>query len=236
MVPDAKQPAVPVSVIIPTLNEEKDLVATLDALARARGPIEVIIVDGGSQDRTLEVARRPGVRTLTAARGRGIQLKAGAQEARGGVLWFLHADTVPPPDACERIVAALRDPGVVAGYFTLRFDGPRKAAGFLTRLYPWLRWLGLCYGDSAIFVRREDYDHVGGFQPYPIFEDVDLLRRLRRRGRLLRVPATVVTSSRRFEGRSFAYVFGGWCLLQLLYWLGVPPERLGRVYRPIRGR
>ncbi|HJT77018.1 MAG TPA: hypothetical protein VJ739_07415, partial [Gemmataceae bacterium] len=129
----------------------------------------------------------------------------------------------------------LRRPGVVGGYFRIRFDGPTRAAHFLTGLNPHLNRLGLCYGDAALFVRRGSYDAVGGFRPWPLFEDLDLVTRLRHRGRVLRLASTVLVSSRRFEGRRFAYVLGGWAALQGLYWLGVRPATLARLYRPIRG-
>jgi hypothetical protein len=150
------------------------------------------------------------------------------------VLWFVHADTVPPPDGADRIREALRRPAVVGGNFTLRFSGPTTAARFLTWLYPHLGRFGLCYGDSALFVRRTDYERAGGFPPLPLFEDLDLVRRLARRGRFRRLPAEVVTSSRRFAGRSFVLTFLRWSVLQLLYWLGVSPGLLARAYAPIR--
>jgi cellulose synthase/poly-beta-1,6-N-acetylglucosamine synthase-like glycosyltransferase len=164
-------------------------------------------------------------------------MHAGAGIARGDVLWFLHADTIPPPDAPAQILNALRrDPKIVGGNFAISFDGTRLAARFLTWLYPQLRKLGLCYGDSAIFVRASAYRAVGGFKPFPIFEDLDLVRRLKRRGRLVHLGAQVVTSSRRFEGRSFAFTFARWSFLQMLYWLGVNPHTLSRLYAPIRRR
>jgi GT2 family glycosyltransferase len=162
-------------------------------------------------------------------------MHAGALASRGDILWFLHADTLPPEDATDRIREVLADPMTVAGHFALRFDGDRRAARLLTWVYPRLRYLGLCYGDSGIFVRREVYERVGGFRPYPIFEDLDLLARLRRQGRVARLPAAVVTSSRRFEGRSFTLTFAWWTALQILYWAGVPPRHLGRLYAQIRG-
>lgn len=219
------------SVVIPALNEARDIGATLDALQAMSGSVEVIVVDGGSRDGTVEILRERGVRVIESERGRGRQLHTGACAARGEVLWFLHADTHAPADAAEHIRAALSDARTVGGNFQIRFDGERRAARFLTWLYPQLGRLGLCYGDSGIFVRREAYESSGGFQPFPIFEDLDLLRRLRRAGRMARVPATVVTSSRRFEGRSFALTFARWSVLQTLYWLGVHPRRLGRMYK-----
>jgi rSAM/selenodomain-associated transferase 2 len=225
---------VALSIIIPTLNEARSIGATLDAVREVRGPVEMIVVDGGSHDGTFEILRERGVRVILSERGRGLQMHAGACAARGSVLWFLHADTLPPPDAAERIDKALSETEVVGGNFSIRFDGERPAARFLTWLYPKLRKLGLCYGDSAIFVRRDAYERVGGFKPFPIFEDLDLVRKLRRVGRMAHVPATIITSSRRFEGRSFAFTFARWSALQLLYWLGVHPRTLGRMYAPVR--
>ena len=222
------------SIVVPVLNEASTINETLSVLLTAVGPGEVIVVDGGSTDETVALARRPGVRVLTAPRGRGSQLHAGGAAATGDVVWFLHADTLPPPGAAAHIAAALADPRTVAGNFRIRFAGDFAAARFLTRLYRYLGWIGLRYGDSGYFARRADYVAVGGFRPFPIFEDLDLMRRLRMRGRFVRARATVVTSSRRFEGRPFVGVFARWAILQGLYWLGVSPVRLGRLYHHVR--
>jgi rSAM/selenodomain-associated transferase 2 len=224
------------SIVIPTLNEALALGKTLDVVAKLRGSFEVIVVDGDSDDATVAIARAHGVRVLRNQRGRGIQLHAGACAARGDVLWFLHADTHPAVDAIDHIRETLREPAVVGGHFDVWFDGRRRAARFLTRLYPHLGRFGLCYGDSALFVRRRDYSAIGGFRPFPLFEDLDLVRRLKERGRFVRVPSTVVASSRRFEGRSFLVTFAAWVALQLMFSVGVHPRTLGRLYGPIRGR
>lgn len=222
------------TIVIPTLDEERAIGATLDAVARVRGDVEAIVVDGGSTDATREIVASRGVRLVAAPRGRGAQMLEGARHASGDAIWFLHADTRPPEEGAERIAAALEDPRVVAGNFEIVFDGPTREARTLTRIYPQLRWLGLCYGDSGIFVRREAYEAVGGMRAYPIFEDLDLVRRLKRRGRYVRLPSAVVTSSRRFEGRSFTWTFARWTAMQSLYWLGVSPHTLARWYAPIR--
>jgi rSAM/selenodomain-associated transferase 2 len=223
------------SIIIPALDEATSIGATLDAAARVGCDAEVVVVDGGSADETVRVALLRGARVLTAARGRGSQMHAGALASSGEVLWFLHADTLAPADACERIAEALRDSRAVGGNFQIRFDGSRRAARFLTWLYPRLRRLGLAYGDSGFFVRRAAYERAGGFRDFPIFEDLELLRALWRQGRFVQADACVVTSSRRFEGRSFALTFARWSLLQCLYWLGVSPHALARFYAHVRG-
>lgn len=225
------------SIIIPTLNEARSISSILETVARVRGDKEVIVVDGGSTDETVKIARLRGAQVVLSERGRGPQMHRGARVARGEVLLFLHADTSLPLDALEQINDALaRDEGAVGGNFNIRFDGERYAARFLTWLYPQLRKLGLCYGDSAIFVRASAYEEVGGFLPLPLFEDVDFMQRLGKHGRTVHLPAAVITSSRRFEGRTFAFTFARWSILQGLYWMGVPPRLLNRLYAPVRGR
>ncbi|MCA1602116.1 MAG: glycosyltransferase family 2 protein [Acidobacteria bacterium] len=168
------------SIIIPALNEARCIGATLDAISQLSGRVEMIVVDGGSDDDTREISSARGAKVITSGRGRGMQMHRGACVAQGSVLWFLHADTIVPGDSIDLIVEALRDTQVVAGNFEVQFEGPGGAARFMTWLYPQLRGLGLSYGDSAIFVRREAYSLTGGFKSLPIFEDLDLLRALRR--------------------------------------------------------
>ncbi|MGH8018617.1 MAG: glycosyltransferase [Opitutaceae bacterium] len=169
---------------------------------------------------------------IPSERGRGRQMHAGALAARGDVLWFLHADTVMRCAGAAQIASAFEDPRVVAGNFRLHFDGPSRGARFLNALYPRLALLGLRYGDSGLFVHRTAYTRAGGFRPLPIFEDLDLLRRVRRLGRMVTLPGPLCTSSRRFESRAFAPVFARWVGMQVLYWTGCNPMRLGRWYYP----
>jgi rSAM/selenodomain-associated transferase 2 len=223
-----------VSIIVPVLNEEAQIAATLRALRQLSGDKEIIVADGGSADRTIELARSQNVRVIQASRGRGPQMHAGALASTGDVLWFVHADTIPPPAALCNIADALADARVAGGNFGLLFDGPSRAARQLTAIYPVLRRLGLCYGDSGIFVRREVYGKIGGFRPLALFEDLDLLRRVRRAGLFVHLPSRLVTSSRRFEQRNFALMWLHWTTLQLLYWAGVSPNWLARWYAHTR--
>jgi rSAM/selenodomain-associated transferase 2 len=224
-----------VSIIVPTLNEEAHIIATLNALQQLSGDKEVLVVDGGSTDATVPLARSRGVTVLEAPKGRGPQMHAGALAAAGSVLWFVHADTIPPPGALREINRALEDESVVGGNFGLLFDGCSRAARQLTAIYPVLRLLGLCYGDSGIFVRKRVYEQIGGFRALALFEDLDLLRRLRRTGQFAHLSCSILTSSRRFEQRNFGLVWLHWTSLQLLYWCGVSPNRLARWYRHARG-
>jgi len=222
-----------VSVIIPTLNEEIALPRLLAALRLMNDPVEIVVADGGSSDRTADISTSADHWAST-AKGRGLQQCAGAAMATGEVLWFLHADSIPNANAVAAINRALSNPATLGGNFTLRFDGHGPAARTLSRIYPLLRPLGLCYGDSGIFVRREIYEAIGGFRPLPLFEDVDLVRRLRRAGRFERLSCVINTSCRRFEHRNFLGMFAQWTVLQILYWLGVSPDWLARCYAPIR--
>jgi rSAM/selenodomain-associated transferase 2 len=223
------------SVIIPTLNEEGSIDLTLRALVRMGGNIEVIVADGSSNDATTEIARRFGAQVVPSGGGRGIQMHCGARVARGEILLFLHADTLIPPDAAEQIAEAFAsDPNAVGGNFGIRFDGEGRAARLMTWLYPKLGKLGLYYGDSGIFVRASVYKQMGGFKEFPIFEDLDFVHRLESEGRTVHLPVAVITSSRRFEGRSFLFTFARWSILQGLYWLGVSPHSLRKLYAPVR--
>lgn len=214
------------TVVIPTLNEAARLPTLLAGLPN----LDIVVADGGSTDATCAIALQHGAKVIQTPRGRGLQLRAGAQAAAGDVLWFVHADTRVPPGAATAIAAALAQPTVGAGNFSLRFEGDSRGARWLTWLYPRLRRLGLCYGDSGIFVRRVVYEQAGGFAPHPLFEDLDLVRRLRRLTRFVHLPLELVTSARRFES-GFGRQFAQWCVLQLLFWLRVPPALLARWYR-----
>lgn len=222
------------SIVVPALNEEFQIMETLRALQGLEGLKEIIVVDGGSTDRTADLVAAQGVKLLRSTRGRGPQMHTGALQATGEVLWFVHADTSPPRHALLEIENALENPEVVGGNFGLVFDGTSRAARQLTAIYPHLRRLGLCYGDSGIFVRRSCYAAIGGFAPLALFEDLDLLRRLKKIGRFVHLQCRVVTSSRRFEKHSFALMWIHWTALQVLYWLGVPANWLARWYRHTR--
>lgn len=222
-----------ISIIVPTLNEATTMRDLAASLGRLRGEFEVIVCDGGSADATVETARQCGLRVIEAPRGRGPQMNAGAQLAKGETLLFLHADTRLPEDAPALVADALTDDRVCGGNFNLIFGGDTREAWLMTRIYPFLRLGGMIYGDSAIFVRRGVFDRLGGYREYPIFEDCDLYRRMRCVGRFVRLNACATTSSRRFEGR-FIRTFALWSSMQALYWLGVNPNLLDRLYKPLR--
>ncbi len=227
------------SVIVPTLNEEKAVKKMLDALSRLINVDEIIIVDGGSADKTLEIIenypfKKPMKLIKLGEANRGKQLHEGAKQASGDIFWFLHADTLPVQGCGRHIKNFMRNKHVVGGNFELIFEGKTRWAHFLTRLYPKLRSLGLIYGASAMFARRATYEKTGGFRDLPLFEDVDLYRRLKRRGNFVYVRFPITTSSRRFENSSFLWTFTKWSLFQGLYWLRFPPRILAKRYKIIR--
>ena len=159
----------------------------------------------------------------------------GAQAARGQTLLFLHADTIAPSNLVMQIIEALlSDETALGGNFDVRFDGTSRAASFMTWLYPKLGNLGLYYGDSGIFVRASIYNEIGGFNSFPLFEDLEFMKRLKKRGRMIHLPVELVTSARRFEGRRFPFTFARWSILQALYWIGVSPRTLNKLYAPLR--
>jgi rSAM/selenodomain-associated transferase 2 len=228
-----------ISVIIPTFNEEFSIGKTLDALSRLINVAEIIVVDGGSTDKTVEIVEnyRSSKKielVKTAQANRGWQLNEGTKHASGDVFWFVHADTRPVQGCAKQIKELMRYEEIVGGNFKIIFDGDGFWARFLTRLYPQLRSIGLVYGDSAFFVRRTIYEKIGGFRDLPLFEDVDLYKRLLKKGQFVYIDLPVTTSSRRFENRSFLRTFIIWSVFQGLYWFGVPPRLLAKKYAPVR--
>ena len=228
-----------ISVVIPALNEAARLPRLLRALRAEPVDCETIVVDGGSEDRTAEAAHAAGATlVLSAPRGRGRQIAAGAAAARGSALLFLHADSAFPPGGLLALEALLRDrPEVVGGNYRLVFDGEDGFSRWLAGFYAAIRALGFWCGDSGIFVRRACYDALGGVRPIAVMEDYDLVRRIKRAGPtvcLAEPPLT--TSSRRFEGRRPPGIVLGWVRIHLLYWMGVSPERLALLYDSERRR
>jgi rSAM/selenodomain-associated transferase 2 len=226
-----------ISVIIPVLNEERRIAQRLQELSSMEPLRELLVVDGGSTDATVERARAfPRVTVLSAPRGRASQMNAGAQAATGSVLLFLHADVALPPDAPRHITTALEDSRVVAGAFKTWTvdDVGRSRLGLLLHLADLRsRYTRYPYGDQALFVRAEAFRAVGGFPQQPLMEDLELSQRLWKLGRIRTVDARVTVSGRRFLARPVFYflAINGF---PLLYKLGVSPHTLLRLYQHVR--
>jgi rSAM/selenodomain-associated transferase 2 len=223
-----------ISVIVPAFNEEKSIAATLMELQCLK-PEEIIIVDGGSSDRTREICQRFGVELYLSRCGRASQMNFGAQRAGGDVLLFLHADTRLPPSAFEDIRAALQDRRVLGGRFDLQLDSPRpllKLIGFMISLRSRLSKVGT--GDQAIFVRRQVFAELGGYPDIPLMEDVAFSRALKRRGAVACLHTRVVSSARRWEMDGIWRTVVKMWTLKTLYLLGISPIRLKRYYGDTR--
>jgi rSAM/selenodomain-associated transferase 2 len=218
-----------ISVILPTFNEAASLPQAIES-ARAGGPVEVIVVDGGSTDGTLTAARGGADQVVHSRRGRASQLNAGAGVANGSILLFLHADTTLAPGALAAVRRAMERPAV-GGAFTLRIGEARGAL----KLISWgsnlrSRFLGLTYGDQALFVGREVFRSLGGFRSLPITEDADFVRRLQRAGRMELIDLPVRTSARRWRAHGIVRTtFANSCAV-MLFKLGVPAPRIRRIY------
>lgn len=221
-----------ISFVIPTLEEERAVGGAVRSAWEA-GADEVIVADGGSRDGTAREAKRQGARVVRSVPGRGRQLNVGAQAAGGDVLCFLHADARLAPGAANAIREALRDERVVGGNFRIRF-GRSKHARFLAAFYHVIRQVRMYYGDSALFCRSGAFAAAGGFPPFPIMEDLAFAQRLHRLGRMAYLEGPVHASPRRWEQGGIAQAWASWIVIQTLYFLHVPPERLALLYRHIR--
>ena len=220
------------SIIVPVLDEEARIGAALSALApcRARGA-EVIVADGGSRDRTVEIARPLADRVIAAPRGRGTQMNEGAAAAGGGMLLFLHADTVLPPEADVLVLEGIRDTARQWGRFDVRIEGRSPLLAVISGFMNWRsRTTGIATGDQAMFVTRAAFTAAGRFPDIPLMEDVALSKRLKRVSRPLCLTARVIVSGRRFDERGAARMILLMWRLRLEYWLGVPPAVLARRY------
>lgn len=222
------------SVVIPALNAAQTLSSCLGRLDRAH---EVIVVDGGSSDDTVRIAEAQGASWLPSQRGRGVQLRSGADAASGDWLLFLHADTLLGSGWSDAVQRHMSSEAASAGYFRFRLQSDAWQARLVeagVRIRA--RALGLPYGDQALLISRDLYDRIGGYRPLPLLEDVDLVRRLGRR-RLRQLPADALTSAKRWQedgwfARSARNVA---CLA--LYRAGVSPERIASLYAaPVRSQ
>ncbi|HSO61513.1 MAG TPA: TIGR04283 family arsenosugar biosynthesis glycosyltransferase [Desulfobacterales bacterium] len=219
------------SVIIPALNEAGEIGGTVSALSKTAAA-EIVVVDGGSRDATVAIAAAAGARILRSPPPRAVQMNAGAAAARGDILIFLHADTRLPDDFAHQVTSTLAAPGVCAGAFHLHIDATTHGLRLIERAANWrAHFLQLPYGDQALFMPMGTFWELAGFRPLAIMEDFEMLRRLRRRGRVALAPGVAATSARRWQQQG---ILKTWLLNQWLiaaYHLGVSTDRLARWYR-----
>jgi len=223
-------------VVIPALNEAEHITATL-ASALAGRPREILVVDGGSIDDTIQRAGESGATVVTSLPGRARQMNAGAAQATGNVLVFLHADSLLPGDWLEVVSDTLRYTEVAGGAF-----GFRVAPNFPgSRILEWTtnlrsRWLQKPYGDQALFMKRSSFEELGGFADLPIMEDYEFIGRLKKQGRIVTTTANVLTSARRWRRLGLFQTMLINTLVIAGYHLGISPTSLARHYQPTARR
>lgn len=220
-----------ISIIIPTLNESKNIKATLDSTQAARN-VEVIVVDGGSEDNTIDIAESLGVKVIAGYQNRACQMNAGAMNATGDILLFLHADTLLPVNFDAMIRNALQQPQIVAGAFALRINSPQAGLRLVEWGVKWRsKWLQMPYGDQGIFITKEKFHDVGGFPELPIMEDFELIRHLKTAGKIAFVPVPVITSPRRWLKKGILQTTLINQFVIIAYFLGVSPQKIRSWYR-----
>ncbi|BAZ07898.1 TIGR04283 family arsenosugar biosynthesis glycosyltransferase [Calothrix sp. NIES-3974] len=220
-----------ISIIIPTLNEAGNIDTTLKSVLGGEN-IEIIVVDGGSDDKTLEIVQQFPVQAMVSAPGRATQMNRGTEVAKGDIFLFLHADTQLPPGYDTMVRNALAIKGTVAGAFALQIDAPQ----YSLRLIEWgvkmrSQFFQFPYGDQAIFLTRDIFFQVGMFPTVPIMEDFILVRTLQRLGKITLIPVPVVTSARRWLSRGILKTTLINQMIIFGYFLGVSPQILHRLYQ-----
>lgn len=224
------------SIIIPVLNEGERLAATLDALAplRALG-VEIVVVDGGSRDATVQRARLRASKVISAPRGRATQMNAGAEKATSDILLFLHGDTLLPSDADHVLLKGLEASGRAWGRFDVQIDSKSPLLRIVSRMMnARSRLSGIATGDQAIFVKRDAFQKVGGFPAIELMEDIALCKLLKRIGPPLCLRERVITSARRWEKRGVLRTILLMWRLRLAFFFGADPKELAQLYGHVR--
>lgn len=221
-----------ISVIIPTLNEEACIRRCIESVRSAAAGCEIIVADGGSTDRTGEIAEScPKVQLVRSEAGRGNQMNRGATHAQGDVLLFLHADTTLEEGWHDDIAAALRNHEISGGAFTFAINNQMRRYR-IVEAWVWMRCriFSLPYGDQAIFIKRSFFEKLGGYKNLPLMEDVDLVTRMKKLGRITILQNRALTSGRRWVSKGLIRTAAINQITMLLYLLGVSPHKLARFY------
>lgn len=224
-----------ISIIIPAINEADHIANTIESIGPGNKK-EVIVVDGGSKDHTVEIAKSLGAKVITSAPPRARQMNRGADQATGEILVFLHADTRLPEKFEIVIFNSFKHPKMVAGAFELRMDSSMPGLRLIERLANWRsRCLKMPYGDQAIFISSKVFHEIGGFPDIPIMEDFELIRRLRKQGNIVTAPAPVFTSARRWQNFGILKTTVINQIVIAAYVMGIAPEVIARWYGRSKG-
>ncbi len=221
-----------ISVVIPTLNEESHIAKTLQSVFRQDGDYEVYVVDGGSTDNTVAIAKRYTT-VINSKRGRAIQMNAGAKLCKGDILLFLHADTILSDNAFRELRKRMKDDTVSGGSFYIAFDADNfilRGVSFITRF----NFSLFHFGDQGIFVRRDVFQKLHGYKNMPIMEDYDFYKRLRKQGKVILVRMPVISSARRFIKKGVIRQLLINKFVVLAYWAGVDIQTIKRFYDDMR--
>lgn len=221
-----------ISVIIPTLNEEDNIERCIRGIKKEDAGCEIIVADGGSTDRTVEIAGADeGIKVIRTGKGRGLQMNEGAAAAAGEILLFLHADTRLEEGWSSALLPSLKDRSVAGGAFTFKVDSPERHYRLIES------WVSLrCsifklpYGDQGIFVRRDVFECIGGYREIPLMEDVDIIERVRKAGRIAILDKKAFTHHRRWAKQGWVRASLMNQMIMLLYRLGGSPDRLAKIY------
>ena len=223
-----------VSIIVPTLNEELVLGNTLTQIQQL-SPHELIVSDGGSNDYTCRIADRFSHRVITGSAGRALQMNAGANEATGDLLLFLHADSRIEPESYRKMLEYMKNPKWIGGAFTLCIESGKwslKLIALLANIRS--KYFGVAYGDQGFFVRKEVFKDMNGFSPIPICEDLDFYYRLRKKGSVILLKEKAHTSPRRWINEGIFFTIVRNFIIEVLFGLGFPPHILTKWYLAIR--
>jgi len=222
-----------VSIIVPVLNEAGNICNLVDMLQKLEGDKEVIIVDGGSTDGTLQHIPDSFI-TVNSERGRGRQLNKGAAAATGDILLFLHCDSILEEDVLQKVQDVIKA-GYVGGCFTMKFDRKNwmlSIIAYLSNLR--VKITGVIFGDQGMFVRNDIFQSLGGFADIPIMEDMEFSGRLKKAGKIKQLNERIVTSARRFEKGGIIKTMLFMHKMKIMYWMGKSPEELYLLYKNVR--
>ncbi|MBD2183878.1 TIGR04283 family arsenosugar biosynthesis glycosyltransferase [Planktothrix sp. FACHB-1355] len=224
-----------ISIIIPVLNEAQNITKSV-LLAQNATNVEVIVVDGGSQDETVAIAKSLGVKVLSSPPGRAFQMNAGAAVASGNILLFLHADTILP-EGFDSIIRQTLEPkkqiqNPIAGAFELKIDAQIRGIRLVEKMVNWRSHIfSLPYGDQAIFIKADVFRDIGGFPELPIMEDFVFIRNVNKVGKIAIAPVPVITSGRRWQKLGVLKTTSINQIIIIAYFLGISPQKLARFYR-----
>ncbi|RKD29025.1 TIGR04283 family arsenosugar biosynthesis glycosyltransferase [Thermohalobacter berrensis] len=223
-----------ISIIVPVLNEEKSIERVLEGLNRLEGEKEIIVVDGGSRDKTVEIASKYA-KVIKSRKGRAYQMNKGAKEAKGDILWFVHSDSILDKSSLKEIEKTVSN-GCIGGGFSLYFSDYNTAfMKFVSITSNWrAKYLKLFFGDQGIFVKRDIFNKLGGYPEIDIMEDWEFSRRLSKEGKIKILEVPIGTSARRFKKGGPLKTLLLMHKIKVLYLLGVPPSRLSKIYREAR--